>query len=110
MHNTVYPLQGAGNRERRSRKRKQSESEAAGQERTVYLFVMPRKLEGLAPRRLAAGMTQQQLADALHVERATLAMWEIGKSWPSARVLPLIADTLLCSIDDLYTAPEEDTP
>lgn len=66
---------------------------------------MPKKLEGLAPRRKLAGLTQAQLAEVLGVERATVTMWETGVNWPSARVLPLIADLLLCSIDDLYHAP-----
>jgi DNA-binding XRE family transcriptional regulator len=34
-------------------------------------------------------------AEALGVERATVTMWEIGSTWPSARVLPKIADLLL---------------
>lgn len=68
---------------------------------------MPTRLAGLAPRRRAAGMTQQELADQLRVERAALGMWEIGKSWPAARMLPAIADLLLCSIDDLYWEPGE---
>lgn len=67
---------------------------------------MPKKLEGLAPRRKAAGMTQAQLAEQIGVERAALAMWEIGANWPSARILPALADVLLCSIDELYWAPE----
>ena len=67
---------------------------------------MPKKLAGLAPRRKAAGMTQAQLAAAVDVERAALAMWEIGASWPSARLLPGLADVLLCSIDELYVEPE----
>ena len=65
-----------------------------------------KKLEGLAPRRRAAGLTQQAVADALGVERATVGMWETGATWPSARVLPALADLLCCSIDELYTAPE----
>ena len=68
---------------------------------------MPKKLEGLAPRRKAAGMTQAQLAESIGVERAALAMWEIGASWPSARILPALADVLLCTVDELYWAPEE---
>ena len=70
---------------------------------------MPKKLEGLAPRRKAAGMTQAQLAEAIGVERAALGMWEIGASWPSARILPALADTLLCTVDELYEAPEAET-
>lgn len=71
---------------------------------------MPKKLAGLAPRRKAAGMTQAQLAAAVDVERAALAMWEIGASWPSARLLPGLADVLLCSIDDLYEEPDPSGP
>ena len=54
------------------------------------------------------GWTQQQLADQLGVERATLAMWEIGKNWPPARLLPAMAELMLCSIDDLYREEADD--
>ena len=67
-----------------------------------------KKLEGLQPRRKALGMTQADLAAQLGVERATVGMWETGTSWPSARVLPDLADLLCCSIDALYSAPGED--
>ena len=66
---------------------------------------VPKKMEGLSPRRKAAGLTQAQVAEALGVERATVGMWETGTSWPSARVLPALADLLCCSIDELYTVP-----
>lgn len=71
-------------------------------------MTMPEKMAGLAPRRTASGMTQKELAEALGVERGTVSMWEIGRSWPPARLLPALADLLLCSIDDLYTEPEEE--
>lgn len=67
----------------------------------------PKKLEGLAPRRRAVGLSQQAVANALGIERATVGMWETGASWPSARILPALADLLCCSIDELYTIPEE---
>lgn len=67
----------------------------------------PKKLEGLAPRRRALDMTQQAVADALGVERATVGMWETGTSWPSARILPALADLLCCSIDELYARPDD---
>jgi transcriptional regulator with XRE-family HTH domain len=70
--------------------------------RLTNVINFPKKLAGLAPRRKQAGYTQQDMADALGVERATYAMWEIGKNWPPARLLPSIADILVCSIDDLY--------
>ena len=65
-------------------------------------------LQGLKYYRKRAEMTQQQLSEALGVERATVAMWETGRSWPSAALLPNIADLLLCSIDDLYHCPQDD--
>ena len=66
-------------------------------------------MAGLAPRRKLVGLTQAQLAEALGVERATVTMWELGNNWPSARVLPLIADLLVCSIDELYYEPAAET-
>lgn len=67
-----------------------------------------RRLEGLAARRKAAGYTQETFAEALGVQRAALAAWETLRSFPSAGFLPNIADLLLCTVDDLYKAPEEE--
>lgn len=64
--------------------------------------IMKYGLVGLAPRRKRAGYTQATFAEALGIERARLAMWEIGQAWPSAAWLPKMADLLLCPIDDLY--------
>jgi len=63
-------------------------------------------LAGLAPRRKLAGYTQYSFAEALDIDRARLANWEIGTAWPSASWLPKMADLLGCSIDELYEAPE----
>lgn len=74
---------------------------------------LKRGLEGLRYYRQRAALTQQQLADVLHVHRASIIAWETGQSWPSAAILPKLADVLLCSIDELYTyhtAEEEETP
>ena len=68
-----------------------------------------RKLAGIESRRKAAGMTQLAMAAELQVSRQTLSSWESGESWPSASWLPAIADLLLCSIDELYVDPEEQT-
>lgn len=64
-------------------------------------------LLGLPARRKAAGYTQERLSAALGVTRVALAQWETGRAWPSAALLPKMADLLLCSIDELYAAPED---
>ena len=69
-----------------------------------------RKLEGLAARRKACGYTQETFAEALGVQRAALAAWETLRTFPSAGILPAIADLLLCTVDDLYRAPEGNPP
>ena len=63
-------------------------------------------LEGLGPRRRAAGYTQQRIADELGIERGRYAMWESCAAWPSAQWLPRMAKLLGCGIVDLYLAPE----
>ena len=63
-------------------------------------------LVGLAPRRKRVGYTQAALAEALGIDRARLAMWEIGYAWPSAAFLPKMADLLCCTIDELYHEPD----
>ena len=63
-------------------------------------------LQGLPARRKAAGFTQEEFAEALGVMRSALAAWETGRAWPSAAILPQIADLLLCSIDELYRLPD----
>ena len=52
--------------------------------------------------RKRANLKQQELADLLHVERSTVAKWEIGAAYPRASQLPALAKALQCSIDDLY--------
>ena len=66
-------------------------------------------LAGVAPRRRAAGLTQQELADALGISRSLVAMIETGQAWPSAAFLPAMAEVLGCSIDELYQAPDTDS-
>ena len=58
-------------------------------------------------RREQAAMTQAQMAEALNVNRATVAMWETGKSNPRAEMLPAIAQLLGCTLDDLYKEEKE---
>jgi transcriptional regulator with XRE-family HTH domain len=58
-------------------------------------------MSNMATLRKARGMTQADLAAAIGVKRSTLAMWETGENMPPTRYLPMIADVLGCSIDEL---------
>ena len=70
--------------------------------------ILEKGLVGLAVRRKRAGFTQQSFADALGIERARYANYEIGVAWPPAGLLPGMASLLGCSIDDLYVPVAED--
>ena len=54
-----------------------------------------------------SGLSQQELAQALGVDQSTVCLWETGKTKPRAKLLPALAKTLCCSIDDLLA---EDAP
>lgn len=47
------------------------------------------------------GLTQQELADKINVDRTTLSQYETGKRVPDIYVLWDIADVLDLSLDDL---------
>ena len=66
-------------------------------------------LEGLGPRRKAAGFTQASFAEALGIERGRYSMWESCAVWPSAQWLRPMAALLGCSVEDLYDVPEKET-
>ena len=57
--------------------------------------------------RQAAGVTQQALAEQLHVDRSAVAYWENGTAMPKAALLPALADALGCTIDALFGRGEE---
>ena len=61
----------------------------------------------IASRRQSKGLTQQNLADELKINRSTVAMWEAGESFPRADKLPALARILDCTIDDLFWENEK---
>lgn len=65
------------------------------------------KINGIKPKRIEAGLSQKQLAEMLRVTQAAVANWETGTAYPRASQLPELAKALNCSIDELYTPPEE---
>ena len=55
----------------------------------------------LREKRLEKNFTQEMLANELNVRQASVAMWETGKSKPTADNLLKLAKILNCSIDDI---------
>ena len=51
--------------------------------------------------RRRAGLSQEALAMRVGVSRQAVNAWEQG-SWPSAELVPRIAEALGCKIGDLY--------
>ena len=47
------------------------------------------------------GMTQEQLADELHVSRQVISLWEQGKRLPNAHMLRELACKFNISLDKL---------
>ena len=50
--------------------------------------------EQIVEARKAAGMTQVQLAEAVHVTRSTISHWEVGRHEPDLETLQLLASVL----------------
>lgn len=55
-------------------------------------------------KREQAGVTQEQLASELNIDRSTVAKWETTDVLPRADKLPEIAKILGCTVDDLFSA------
>lgn len=51
--------------------------------------------------RLRAGLTQQQLAQVVGVDRSTMSYYESGKAQPSLAVLVKIARVLNATLDEI---------
>ena len=57
----------------------------------------------LASLRNDKGLTQSQLGEKCGTDKTVVWHWEKGDSAPRADMLPLVADALGVSIDDLFT-------
>ena len=49
------------------------------------------------------GLTQAELAEKVFVSQAAVSNWEEGKYPPRRRLLPLIAEALNCTVEELTT-------
>ena len=56
----------------------------------------------IARRRKELGLTQEQLAGALNISYQAVSKWENELSSPDISTLPLLADTLGLTLDELF--------
>ena len=52
-------------------------------------------------------ISQQDLANALHIDRSTVAKWETGAAFPTGKKLPDVAKALNCEIEELFRKEEK---
>lgn len=63
----------------------------------------------IAQNRKAAGMTQQELAEKLHVTNKAVSKWETGLSYPDITLLEPLADALSVDVAELLTCQKAET-
>ena len=59
-------------------------------------------MNGIKKLRLEKSMSQEELAMKLKVSQQAITKWETGEANPRADKLPLLAQVLECSIDELF--------
>lgn len=59
-------------------------------------------------KRLSMGLTQEELAQKMGVQRTAVAMWETGKAYPRADVLIKLAKLFGCTVDGLLLEEAEE--
>jgi transcriptional regulator with XRE-family HTH domain len=57
--------------------------------------------------RIEKGFSQQQLANALHVDRSTVTKWETGDRMPDAVMISLLSDCLGVNVAELLRASKK---
>lgn len=63
--------------------------------------------ERIAEKRKARGLKQDELAEMLGVSAQAVSKWENDVSCPDIMTLPLLAEKLGCTVDELLTGKEE---
>lgn len=65
--------------------------------------------ENIRTLRKARGLSQQELAERLHVVRQTVSKWEQGLSVPDAAMLVQLAECLEVLVEELLGTPKSDS-
>lgn len=56
----------------------------------------------LSALRVNAGLTQEEVAESLHINKATLGKWENYKTFPDAVQLNALCGLYRCTMDDIF--------
>ena len=62
----------------------------------------------IANKRKARGLTQQQVADALHISFQAVSKWENGTAYPNIELLYALSQLLGTTTDEILTAKDSD--
>ena len=65
-------------------------------------------LAGLRACRQRLHMSTNELARRTGITKDSLRAWERDRYWPSSHQLPILANALRCSIEELYLGPAEE--
>ena len=68
---------------------------------------MPSFAEQLTAARKAAGMTQEELSESVHVARNTISNWEHGRTQPDLDTIRLLGQVLHTDFLSSGNAPQE---
>jgi transcriptional regulator with XRE-family HTH domain len=60
--------------------------------------------------RLLSGLSQCAVAEYLGLTQGAVSQWELGESYPSAYLLPKVANIYHCTIDELLMPADDDNP
>lgn len=63
--------------------------------------------EMLRSKRIEKGLSQQKLADMIHVDRSTLSGWEIGRRLPDVAMISLLSEVLSVDVTDFLRIVEK---
>ena len=69
------------------------------------------EIEGLAGLKACQArlhINTNELARRTGITKPSLRAWMCGRYWPSAHQLPILANALRCSIEELYLGPAEE--
>lgn len=57
--------------------------------------------------RQKCGLSQIELADELQVNQTAVSQWERGAAYPSCDKIPVLAEVLNCTIDELFGGEQD---